>query len=69
MKNRILITGAGGSLGRTLVDLLNDDECYLPIVKRNQKDVKNSIICDIRDFDSINKVICEFKPTHVIPAK
>lgn len=65
--NRILITGAGGSLGQTLIELLNhNDDCYLPLVKYNKKNIKNSIKCDIRNFDSINKIFSEFKPTHVI---
>ncbi|WP_182129629.1 NAD(P)-dependent oxidoreductase [Nitrosopumilus sp. b3] len=66
-KNRILIIGAGGALGRTLMDLLNNrGECYLPLVKHSHKDIKNSIKCDIRDFNSVNKIIYKFKPTHVI---
>ena len=66
-KNKILITGAGGSLGQTLLELLNDkDECYIPLVKNNKRNIKNSIQCDIRNYDSINKIISEVKPTHII---
>ena len=66
-KNRILITGAGGSLGQTLIELLNDKgDYYIPLVKNNKKNIKNSIKCDIRNYDSINKIISEVKPTHVI---
>jgi len=66
-KNRILITGAGGSLGQTLIELLNrKDDCYIPLVKNNKKNIKNSIKCDIRNYDSINRIISEVKPTHII---
>ena len=66
-KNRILITGAGGSLGQTLIELLNyKDDFYVPLVKNNKRNIKNSIQCDIRNYDSINKIISEVKPTHII---
>lgn len=65
-KNRIAITGAGGALGSTLINLLNDNDEFLSLVKHSNKNIKNSIKCDIRDFNSINKIIYEFKPTHVI---
>ena len=66
-KNRILITGAGGALGKILVDLLdNNDECVLPLVKHNHKEIKDTTKCDIQNFNSLSKIMCEFKPTHVI---
>ena len=66
-ENRILITGAGGSLGQTVIELLNrKDDYYIPLVKNNKKNIKNSIQCDIRNYDSINKIISEVKPTHII---
>ena len=43
-KNKILITGAGGSLGQTLLELLNDkDECYIPLVKNNKRNIPTVI--------------------------
>jgi FkbM family methyltransferase len=55
-KNRIIITGADGALGRTVINLLNKNDEFLPLVKHNKKQIKNSIKCNIRNFNSVNKI-------------
>ena len=64
-KNKIIITGAGGALGTKVLELL-EDENVLPLVKDKQKKIKNAVKCNIVNFDSLNKIFQEYKPTHVI---
>ena len=66
-KNRIIISGANGALGTKIVELLGaKNENILSLVKKNPKKMKNSISCNIENFNSLSKIFQEFEPTHVI---
>ena len=66
-KEKILITGAGGTLGKTIIKKLKEENFeFLSLVKKKQTGIKNSIQCDITYFDSLKKKIHKFKPTIII---
>lgn len=62
---RVLITGIDGFTGKHLEESLkrNGFEVF-GIVLKNSKN-KNHFVCDIRDFESLKKIIDKIKPNYV----
>lgn len=72
MKNvRILITGGCGFIGTNLIKYLLTQNCFellnIDIVQSNINEIQHiTKICDIRDFDKLNKIITEFNPDYIV---
>ena len=65
MKNKILVTGADGNLGRQLIDIMRDmNYNYLGISRAHSRE--NLIKCDITNSKQISKIIMKFKPNIII---
>lgn len=68
----ILITGAGGFVGRWLTDALRDrmsPEARLALLVRDAEDraaTPNGVVCDLRDAASVERLIAELQPTAII---
>ena len=63
-KNKILITGAGGSLGQTLLELLNDkdyDDESEPKLEANN--IADAVLYALSQPDSVNVNELLIKPT------
>ena len=81
---RILITGAGGSIGSEIARQISQiSTSNLFLLDRNENSLldlclsidndglfinNNIILCDIRDSDTVSKLICELKPDIVFHA-
>jgi len=62
---RVLITGIDGFTGKHLEESLKRDGFEVfGIVLKNSKN-KNHFVCDIRDFESLKKIIDKIKPNYV----
>lgn len=72
MKNvKILITGGCGFIGTNLIKYLLTQNCFeLLNIDVNQSNINEiqslTKICDIRDFDKLNKIITEFNPDYIV---
>ena len=67
-KERILVTGGSGSLGRSLIPKLVSDgfDCISISRKSDRIGSVNNIKCDITNFQKVNSVINKFKPNIII---
>ena len=67
-KERILVTGGSGNLGRTLIPKLVSDgfDCISISRKSDRVGSVNNIKCDITNFQKVNSVINQFKPNIII---
>ncbi len=67
-KERILVTGGSGSLGRSLIPKLVSDgfDCISISRKSDRIGSVNNIKCDITNFQKVNSVINQFKPNVII---
>jgi len=66
-KHKILVTGAEGGLGRTIIQQLKDERLeFIPLVKKRTKNIEKAIKCDVTNFNLLNKIIKEYKPTVII---
>ena len=67
-KERILVTGGSGNLGRTLIPKLVSDgfDCISISRKSDRIGSVNNIKCDITNFQKVNSVINQFKPNVII---
>lgn len=66
MKNRILITGIEGNLGKTLRKRLDElGHSYLGI-SRNSHNSSKIVRCDITKLDDVKNIIKKFKPDLII---
>ena len=67
-KERIVITGGSGSLGRSLIPKLvsEDFDCISISRKSDRIESVNNIKCDITNFQKVNSVINQFKPNIII---
>ena len=62
---RVVITGIDGFTGKHLEESLKRDGFEVfGIVLKNSKN-KNHFVCDIRDFESLKKIIDKIKPNYV----
>ncbi len=62
---RVLITGIDGFTGKHLEESLKRDGFEVfGIVLKNSKN-KNHFVCDIRDFESLKKIIDKIRPNYV----
>ncbi len=71
MKQKIVITGASGFLGRAVLKLLsqNKDVEILAISRQTEEKSQENVhfvSIDLRDFENINKAICNFNPDGLI---
>jgi len=65
MKNKILITGADGNLGKQIIDVMCKlNYNYLGISRTKSR--HNIIKCDITKSKQISKIIIKFKPNIII---
>ena len=67
-KERIIVTGGSGSLGRTLIPKLVSEGFNCISISRKSSvigSVKN-IKCDITNFQKVNSIINQFKPNIII---
>ena len=67
-KERILVTGGSGSLGRSLIPKLVSDgfDCISISRKSDRIGSVNNIKCDITNFQKVNSIINRFKPNIII---
>jgi len=67
-KQRIIVTGGSGSLGRSLIPKLvsEDFDCISISRKSDRIESINNIKCDITNFQKVNSVINQFKPDIII---
>ena len=67
-KQRIIITGGSGSLGRSLIPKLvsEDFDCISISRKSDRIESINNIKCDITNFQKVNSIINQFKPNIII---
>src|SRR6266571_6090264 len=68
-KRRILVTGAGGALGKVLIPKIQEmHNEYLGISRDDSSNESNSKIikCDITEIDNVRTIINEFQPTVII---
>jgi len=67
-KERIIVTGGSGSLGRSLIPKLvsKDFDCISISRKSDRIESVNNIKCDITNFQKVNSVINQFKPNIII---
>lgn len=68
MSKRVLVTGAMGMLGRTLLPILQDKKYCCVGIARNAGKVGKIPVqkCDISNYNAVKKVIAKFKPDFVI---
>ncbi len=62
---RVLITGVDGFTGKHLEENLKRDgfEVFGTVLTKSEN--KNHFLCDIRDFESLKKIVDEIKPNYV----
>jgi len=67
-KERILVTGGSGSLGRSLIPKLVSDgfDCISISRKSDRIGSVNNIKCDITNFQKVNSIINRLKPNIII---
>ena len=67
-KERILVTGGSGSLGRSLIPKLVSDgfDCISISRKSDSIGSVNNIKCDITNFQKVNSIINRLKPNIII---
>ncbi len=65
MKNKILVTGADGNLGRQIIDVMHKLNYNYLGISRTQSH-QNIIKCDITNSKQISKIIMKFKPNIII---
>lgn len=64
MSVRILITGAGGFLGKAVYSTLKTSFTSVLGIARNTSDYGAQ--CDLSDFESSRRILEDFQPTHIV---
>ncbi|MDP1853677.1 MAG: dTDP-4-dehydrorhamnose reductase [Candidatus Omnitrophota bacterium] len=65
-KQKILITGSSGMLGRALCDVLSRSYQVFGIDLENRNKLKNFLVCDITKFEQVKKAILVVLPNIII---
>ncbi|MFW5644383.1 MAG: NAD-dependent epimerase/dehydratase family protein, partial [Bacteroidota bacterium] len=70
MRDRLLITGATGFLGRNLIPVLSGHDAEMLSLTIEQDSENKSGIswvhCDLFDAEAVERIMKEFKPTHLL---
>jgi|688.fasta_scaffold255775_2 dTDP-4-dehydrorhamnose reductase len=67
MAQRVLILGSTGMLGHILHNTLQNSKIYeIFDISKNIQRNKNTIICDVTNFENLSKIIIRLKPSIVV---
>ena len=63
---KVLVTGAGGMLGASVVDVLRDDGAHQIVTTGRNAGGATDIVMDVRDWSAVTAVVADVRPELVI---